>query len=154
MRTYTLLACISALLVLSACSEEYRLERKEDKLLGTWEFEKAFYKADNALFRDNITGEYMDDIMEFYGDYTAMYYDYSANIEYPGEWQILTDRDYYYDSEGGGGDLEFFIDAVFWDVLPEGDFAFFGSIDRLNEDRLVFEARDRRGTYTFKLCRR
>jgi hypothetical protein len=121
-------------------------------LIGAWEFEKAFYKKDNALFRDNITGEYADDLMEFYGDYTAAYFDYSTGIVYPGDWQILTDRDYSYDSDGSN--IEFFIDAVFRDVLPEGDFAFFGSIDRLNNDKLVFEARDRRGAYTFKLCKR
>lgn len=138
----------------SGCSEQYWLERKEDKLIGTWEFEKAFYKADNALFRDNITNEYADDIIEFYGDYTADYIDYSLNTTFPGDWEIILDKDYYYTEDGGSLNNEYFIDAVFYDGLAGEDFEFFGSIDRLNNNRLQFEARDRRGTYTFRLCRR
>ncbi len=146
---YTLLVFIA-----SSCSEEYLLERKEDKLIGTWEFEKAFYQADNKLFRDDITRDYRDDIIEFYGDYTAAYVDYSLNAVFPGDWQIILDKDYYQTEDSSGLDLEFFIDAVFFDGLAGEDFEFFGSIDRLNKDVLKFEARDRRGTYTFRLCRR
>lgn len=149
-----LLLYASLVVLASACSEEYLLERKEDKLIGTWEFEKAFYQADNALFRDNITGEYQDDIIEFYGDYTAIYVDNSLNAVFPGDWRIILDKDYYQTDNGGASDIEFFIDAVFFDGLAGEDFEFFGSIDRLNKDRLQFEARDRRGTYAFKLCRR
>jgi len=145
-------ACITMLV--AGCSEEYLLERKEDKLVGTWEFEKAFYKADHALFRNNITSDYRDDILEFYGDYSAVYIDYSLNTAFPGYWQIILDKDYYHTEDGSGQNVEFFIDVVFYDLVQGDDFAFFGSIDRLNKDKLHFEARDRRGTYTFKLCRR
>jgi hypothetical protein len=141
-------------LLASGCSEEYLLERKEDKLTGAWEIEKVFYKSDRALFRDNVTDEYRYDVIEFYSDYTAEYFDYSLNVVFPGDWLIRLDRDNYYTEDGSGSNMEYFIDAVFYDMFPEGDFAFFGSIDRLNKNSLNFEARDRRGTYTFKLCRR
>jgi hypothetical protein len=143
-----LLLCVPLLTV--SCSEEYLLERKEDKIIGRWEFEKVYYKADNALFRDNITAEYRDDIIEFFGDYTAVYDDYSLNTVFPGDWQIILDRDTY----DGGSNLEFFVDAVFYGFFQGEDFALFGSIDKLNKSKLQLEARDRRGTYTFKLCRR
>jgi hypothetical protein len=149
-----ILLCSLGIVVLSGCSDDYLLDRKEDKLIGTWEFEKAFYKSDRALFRDNITNEYQDDLMIFYGDYAADYVDYSLNTVFPGEWRILLDRDIYYTEDGSSGGVEFFIDALFYDAMQGEDFAFFGSIDRLNNNRLQFEARDRDGTYTFKLCKR
>ena len=149
-----ILFAIALVCLISACSEEFLLERKEDKLIGRWEIEKVFYKSDHALFRDNITEDYRNDIMEFHGDYTAEYYDYSVNTVFPGDWQIHLDRDSYYTDDGNGSNTEYFIDAVFYEMFPDGDFSFFGSIDRLNKNKLDFEARDRRGTYTFKLCRR
>ena len=145
-----LLLLLSLPLLTVSCSEEYFLDRKEDKIIGRWEFEKVYYKADNALFRDNITSEYRYDIIEFYGDYTAAYDDYSLNTVFPGDWRIILDRDVY----DGGSNLEFFVDAVFYDFFQGEDFDLFGSIDKLNKNKLQLEARDRRGTYTFKLCRR
>lgn len=149
-----LLFAAGLLFFASGCSEEYLLEREEDKLIGTWEIEKVFYKSDHALFRDNITSEYADDIVEFYNDFSATYYDYSINTVFPGDWRLILDRDTYSSDSGGGSNIEFFIDVVFYDMLFGEDFSFFGSIDRLNKNRLEFDARDRRGTYTFKLCRR
>lgn len=148
------LLLLSLTILTFSCSEEYLLERKEDKIIGRWEFEKVYYKPDHALFRDNITGAYQDDVIEFFGDYSAIYDDYSLRAIFPGDWQIILDRDTYQTGDGSGSDLEFFVDAVFYDFLQGEDFALFGSIDKLNKSKLQFEARDRRGTYTFKLCRR
>ncbi len=119
-------------LLLGSCSKEYQIRHKEDRIIGAWEFEKVFYKKDHALFRDDITHEYRHDIVEFFPDYTAIY------------------DDYYYDE---GSDLEFFIDAVFYDFVNGEDFKLFGSIDRLNRQKLHLEAHDRRGKFTFKLRR-
>lgn len=145
-----LLFLVGLPLLMVSCSEEYLLERKEDKIIGRWEFEKVYYKADNALFRDNITYEYRNDVMEFFGDYTAIYDDYSLNTVFSGDWQIILDRDYY----DNGSNIEFFVDAVFYNFFQGEDFAVFGSIDKLNKNKMQLEARDRRGTYTYKLCRR
>ena len=83
-----LFTCLSLAFLVTGCSDEFYLERQEDKIIGAWEFEKVFYKADNALFRDNITGDYANDIIEFYDDYTAIYDDYSLGKVYPGDWLI------------------------------------------------------------------
>ena len=149
-----MLPLLGVAILFTSCSDEYLLERKEDKIIGTWEFEKAHYKADRSLFRDNITDEYADDLIVFYGDYVAEYADASLNAVFPGEWRILLDRDIYYTNEETSGNVEFFIDATFFDMLAGEDFEFFGSIDRLDRNVLKFEARDRDGTYTFRLCRR
>ena len=146
-----ILILIGLPVLLLSCSDEYLLERKEDKIIGRWEFEKVFYKADHALFRDNITSEYRDDIIEFFGDYTAVYDDYSIHTTFPGDWRIILDHDI---GNDGGLSHEFFVDAVFYGFFQGDDFALFGSIDKLNKDKLQLEARDRRGTYTYKLCRR
>lgn len=148
MKQFLLLATLLTILMTS-CSKEAIIRRKEDRLIGAWEFDKVFYKADNALFRDNITHEYANDIIHFYPDYTASYDDYSLRTIFDGEWTLIVDEDYY----DGDNDLEFFVDAMFYDFVNGEDFYMFGSIDRLNRNKMRLEASDRRGTYTFKLRR-
>ena len=142
-----LFTCLSLAFVVTGCSDEYYLERQEDKIIGTWEFEKVFYQADNSLFRDNISGEYVNDIIEFYDDYTAIYDDSSLGKVYPGDWLIRLDKDYTED----GGTREFFVDIMFYGIAQGEDFGIFGEIDRLNQNKLHLQAYDRHGTYTFKL---
>ncbi|MDH3650575.1 MAG: hypothetical protein OEQ53_12910 [Saprospiraceae bacterium] len=148
MRILILLLC--CLFLFGSCSKEYQIRHKEDKIIGAWEFDKVFYKKDHALFRDDITHEYRHDIIEFFPDYSAIYDDYSLETIFDGEWRLIVDDDYYYDE---GSDLEFFIDAMFYDFLYGEDFSLFGSIDRLNRNKLHLEAHDRRGKFTFKLRR-
>jgi hypothetical protein len=144
-----ILLLIPVALVTSSCSEEFLLERKEDKLIGTWEFEKVTYKSDGKLFSDNITDEYRNDIIEFYDDYTAIYDDYSLSTAYPGDWLVRLDHDYSSD----GSSTEYFVDVLFYGMMQGEDFGIFGSIDRLGKYKLHLEATDRRGTYVFKLRR-
>lgn len=146
-----LLFCVAITLLLSACSKEGIIRRKEDRLIGAWEFEKVTYKADRDLFRDNITSEYANDVIEFFPDYTAIYDDYSLRAVFDGEWSLIVDEDDIFD--GSNSDLEFFVDAVFFDFLNRQDFALFGSIDRLNRNKLNLEGSDRYGRYWFKLRR-
>ena len=146
----TILLIFGLALLLGSCSKEYQIRHKEDRIIGAWEFEKVFYKKDHALFRDDITHEYRHDIVEFFPDYTAIYDDYSLGAIFDGDWILIVDDDYYYDE---GSDLEFFIDAVFYDFVHGEDFKLFGSIDRLNRHKLHLEAHDRRGKFTFKLRR-
>ncbi len=145
----TLLYVMLVIVALGSCTKEARLRKKEDRLIGVWEFEKVTYKKDFALFRKNITHEYRHDIVEFFPDYSAVYDDYSLRAVFYGDWNIFIDEDYY----GEDNDLEFFVDAVFYDFLNHEDFYLYGSIDRLNRNKLNFEASDSRGTYTFKLRR-
>ena len=53
-----LLPLVLFTLVLGACSKEYIIERKEDKIIGAWEIDKVFYKKDFALFRDDISYQF------------------------------------------------------------------------------------------------
>lgn len=140
-----ILILLAALFLVTACTKEGIIRRKEDKLTGAWEFEKVFYKRDNALFRDNITDEYANDIVEFFSDYSAIYDDASLRSVFDGEWSLIVDEDF--------DDLEFFVDAVFFDFVNREDFFMFGSIDKLNRNKLNLEASDNRGTFTFKLRR-
>ena len=144
-----ILLVIMAMTLFSACTKEGRILRKENRLIGAWAFEKVFYKADNALFRDNITHEYRNDIVEFFPDYSAIYDDASLRAIFNGEWSLIVDEDYYADAS----DLEFFVDAVFFDFINGEDFYLFGSIDRLNRNKMRLEASDRFGRYTFRLRR-
>lgn len=134
---------------LSACSNDYRIDRRERRLIGAWEFEKAFYKPDNALFRDNITDQYRNDVVEFFGDYQAVYHDFSLRASFAGDWRIILDRDFY----GEDNNVEFFVDAAFFDSVNGEEFFLFGSIDRLNQNKLHLESSDRFGCYTFRLRR-
>lgn len=146
----SLLLC-TCLLFAASCSKEGIIRRKENKLIGSWEFEKVFYKKDGAIFRDNITSDFANDIIEFFPDYTAIYDDYSLHAIFDGEWSLIVDEDDVYDNSNS--DLEFFVDAVFFDFLNHQDFFVFGSIDKLNRNKLNLEGSDRFGKYTFKLRR-
>ncbi|MBK8504849.1 MAG: hypothetical protein IPL46_23140 [Saprospiraceae bacterium] len=100
------------LVFLGSCSKEGIIRRKENKLIGAWEFEKVFYKKDGAIFRDNITSDFANDVIEFFPDYTAIYDDYSLKAIFDGEWDLVIDEDDVYDNSNS--DLEFFVDAVFF----------------------------------------
>ena len=141
----SILLTLLAVSLVSACSLEYYFDKKEEKIIGVWEFEKVTYKKDSALFSDNITSEYRHDIIEFFSDYGAIYDDYSLGVIFDGEWSLIYDED----EEGH----EFFIDAVFFDFLAGEDFSLFGSIDRLDHRVLKLEAYDNKGKFTFKLRR-
>ena len=140
-------------LILSGCSTNYRITKKENKLIGAWVFDKVFYKEDGALFRDNFSGDYRGDIIEFYGDYFASYDDVSLGAIFDGWWEILVDEDVFYDDDGSNSELEFFLDMCFDDFIANEEFCYFGSLCRITRNKLVIEATDRWGQWTFKLDR-
>ncbi|MCB0667304.1 MAG: hypothetical protein KDC80_15865 [Saprospiraceae bacterium] len=146
-----LLLFCTLVFIASSCTKEGIIRRKENRLIGAWEFEKVFYKKDGAIFRDNITHDFANDIIEFFPNYTAIYDDYSLNAVFDGEWDLIIDEDDVYDNSNS--DLEFFVDAVFFDFINHEDFYVFGSIDRLNRNKLNLEGSDRYGKYIFKLRR-
>ncbi len=148
MKNFLLLGTLFVLM-LTACTKEGRILRKEDRLIGAWEFDKVLFKGHNALFRDNITDEYRNDVVEFLPDYGAIYDDFDLGVLFDGTWTIFVEDNLY----DGDRDLEFIVDAVFYDFVNNEDFFLFGGIDRLNRNKLHFEAEDRSGRYTFRLRR-
>jgi hypothetical protein len=144
-----LLILLLAALVTTAfsCSDFARLERKEDRLIGAWAFDKAFYRSDWQVFRKDVFDEFRGDIIEFYGDYSAIYDDASQRIVYDGEWGLFFERDYFEDDS----DIEFYLDMHFWDDLTGESFAYFTAVNWLTQNKLNVRARTRDGVYTFKL---
>lgn len=132
-----------------ACSDYARLERKEDRLIGAWEFDKAFYRNDGQIFRSNVIDQFNGDIIEFYEDYTVIYDDYSQGVVYPGEWELFFDRQW----DGDDEDIEFFLDMYFYDRYGRESFAYFTCVNLITRNKLHLRARTRNGWYTFKFRR-
>ena len=121
-------------LVFVGCSIEDRIERREDRLLGAWQIDKATFKDDNALFRDNVTGDFRGDRVTFFPDYTLLYETGTGQL-FDGYWVISAVRD-------RDDDTEFTLDADFFDLRGRPAFQWLGTIDRLSNNSLnvtVFE---------------
>ena len=147
MRKITI-ALVLLSLGLSSCSLDYRIERKEDRLLGRWAFHKAFYRDNDAIFRNNVFNEFAGDIIEFYPGYEAGYDDASERFLYFGNWEIFAERD-----RGRGDDIDFFLDMYFFDDRGFESFSYVGECTLLTREKLHLRAYDRSGVYTFKLRR-
>ncbi len=137
---------IIGLMLFSSCTIEDRIERREDRIIGVWEFDRVFYKDDRDLFRDNITHEYRNDIIEFYDNYEAVYEDFDAGIAYWGWWEITAIRDF-------EDDVEFLLDMEFFDDRDRLVISYLGRVNTLTRNRLNIEVQGRRGVYTFRLRR-
>jgi hypothetical protein len=147
----------NALLILSSilligtmsCSEEEMIQRREDKIMGTWKFDKAFFLGNNALFRDNITHRYEDDILTFYTDYTCTWDDVGQQYSFEGDWfvnlEVYTDPN--------GAENIYFLDALFYGEVPEEDFGFYAEVEWLTQNSMTISFFDVDGEYTYKLTR-
>ena len=138
---------VSAIIILSSCSNEALLDRKEDRLLGAWEFENASFKEDGDLFRDNINEEFEGDVVEFFRDGTALYDDFSLNAVFDGTWILQLDR---FD-DNGESDAEFFLDMTFFDFIDGTEFSYFTNAITLTHNRMTLIANTRSGEYRFRL---
>lgn len=134
------------ILVASACTNDFLLDRKEDRLLGAWEFERVTFKENGDLFRNDITNEFRGDIIEFFGDYTAAYDDASLRVIFDGTWELYIDR--FSDDED---DAEFFLDMTFFDFINQEEFSYFTNAITLTRNRMTLVSNTRVGTYRFKL---
>ena len=147
MKKLYFLSTLVILLATVSCSEEELIQRREDKLFGSWKFEKAYFKGNNALFRDNITHIYEDDIITFYTDYTCTWDDAGQRFVYDGDWfvnlEVFTD--------GNGAENVYFLDALFFGEYPEDDFGFYAEIEWLTQNKLTISFFDNDGEYTYKL---
>ena len=125
------------LVFLIGCSLEDRIERREDRLTGTWQIERAFFKEDDELFRDNVTRDFAGDRVTFYPDYTLTYLTGNGEV-FEGFWRISVLREQ-------DNDTEFTLDADFFD---RGQLAFqwLGTIDKLTGNSFNINIAERNGT--------
>ncbi len=150
-RLPTLLTVLAGfcLLALSACSDAELLERREDRLLGTWIFDKAFFRENGDLFRDNISGDFEGDILQFNPDYTCVYDDRLSNKVYYGTWGVFLDRDNF----DGENDIEYYLDINIEDERRRPYFSFSSGIEFLTFERLTFVAQNRAGEFRFRMSK-
>lgn len=144
MKNTAYLLIVLLISILSACSDDAILDRREDRLTGTWHFDKAFYKRDNALFRNNVISDYEGDFITFYPDYGAIYDDNSLNAIFDGTWSLFLDR---YDD----GEKVFNLEVIFYDDINRTEFSYYGELTRFSRNNITLEVHDGRGVYTFKM---
>lgn len=113
----------------TSCSLEERIERREDRLIGSWELDRATEQNFGAIFWDDITDEYRGDKVSFSAD-ESLTYETGEGDFFDGNWRIR--------SIDGGGDngTEFVIDAEFYDQDFELNFTWVAEIERLDRNRL------------------
>ncbi|TXF91404.1 hypothetical protein FUA23_01530 [Neolewinella aurantiaca] len=121
---YTIILC--TLFIASGCSIEDRLDRREDRLLGTWIIEKATFDEDGALFNDNITDDFRGDRITFFRNGQVEYLTGDGRF-FAGTWFLDALRDL-------DDDLEFTMDADFYDASGRLAFRWLGTIDRLTNN--------------------
>jgi hypothetical protein len=126
-----------AMLFISSCSIEERIIRREDRLTGTWIVERAFFNWDGALFRDNITNEFRGDRVTFFPDYSLEYVSGTGEV-FQGVWFIDAFRD-------REDDLEFTIDADFFDARGSLAFRWVGEITLLTQNNFNVNIAERNG---------
>ncbi len=148
MTRLSLLLIVGTVLLNTSCTDYQRLERKEDRLIGAWEFDKAFYKDDTDLFRDDVYDQFRRDVIEFYTDYTAVYDDDSEGELFDGDWQMSFER--FYDDWEDDSDVEFYLDMTFWDHTIGETFSYYTRVTFITRNKMTLKARTRNGVYTFK----
>lgn len=138
MKYLSLCALLVCLLSFSGCSIQDRVERREDRLLGTWVIDRAVFDEDGALFNDNITAEFEGDRLTFFPDNTVEYTTGNGQ-RFSGPWFIDALRDL-------DDDIEFTLDADFFDVRGTLAFRWTGTISRLTENNFNINVAEVDGT--------
>lgn len=126
------------LFLASGCSIEDRIERREDRLLGTWVIDRASFDEDGALFNNNITDEFEGDRITFLPNNTLEYVTGNGTV-FRGTWFIDALRDL-------DDDVEFTIDADFFDFNGFLAFRWIGTIQRLNNNNFNLNVSEVDGT--------
>jgi hypothetical protein len=137
-------------LAVSACTDQGRIERRENRIEGTWYFDNAFFKGNRALFRKNIYDEYAGDEITFYRDYSCTYFDASTNEFFEGEWWLEMLRT----DIAGDTEREYLLDMVFYDYQGREAFAFFSTTTKIGFNNLNFNVFTDYGEYRYKLNKR
>lgn len=144
MKNFLFLAVLTTIF-LSGCSIQDRIERREDRLMGTWALDRAFFWGDGALFRDNVTNDFRGDVITFSPDFTLFYEAGNGEI-FDGVWGISALRDNFNDND----DVDFLIDADFFDVNGNFAFQWIGQIERLGRNNFNVRIQERNGELVMK----
>ena len=142
------LLCLSILFAFTACSLEERIERREDRLLGTWVIDKARFDEPNELFDDDVDDEFKGDLIDFYRDGTTNYESINNDF-FTGFWRVVGLRE----EVDGERDVEFLLDAEFF--FPDGTpaFTWVGRITRLGGEDLTLRIQEPTGELRLQLDR-
>lgn len=138
MKNLLIVSLFAALFFASGCSIEDRIQRREDRLLGTWVIDRAVFDEDGALFNSNITDEFAGDRVTFFPDNSVEYVTGNGQV-FVGTWFIDALRDL-------DDDLEFTIDADFFDAGGFLAFRWVGTISRLTENNFNLSVSEIDGT--------
>ena len=136
---YKLTILLIGLFLISSCSTEELIERKEDRLIGTWEIDRARYDEDGLFNVDNIINEYRGDELTFFADGSLEYVEDNGEI-YIGTWYIDALR-----GRGEDDATEYTLDADFYDVNNNLVFRWLGDIQRLTFNNFNINISDRNG---------
>lgn len=151
MRAVLFIFCIIAT---SSCTDDWRLERKEDRLYGVWTIEEAWFRENGNLFRESVRREFVGDRVEFYGDYEGVYSDFSTRQYYPSIWRLDLIRERRFDRDGTrNDDVEFYLLIDFFNKFGEVEFSWDAEVNCLTYDKLNIRVNDSTGVFTFKLRR-
>ncbi|MFT6939605.1 MAG: hypothetical protein ACJASN_001091 [Cyclobacteriaceae bacterium] len=150
MKHFSIILSLIVLTLLTSCTEEELIERKEDRLYGTWQFEKAFFLSTNSLFRNNISHLYEHDEITFYSDLTATYKDDNQRAIYTGDWFVILEV---FPDDFDGTENVYFLDAFFYGDRPQDDFGYYAEIEWLTRKRLRLFVMTPEGEYTFRLSK-
>lgn len=138
MKNLLIVSLFAALFFASGCSIEDRIQRREDRLIGTWVIDRAVFDEDGALFNSNITDEFRGDRVTFFPDNSVEYVTGNGQV-FVGTWFIDALRDL-------DDDLEFTIDADFFDAGGFLAFRWVGTISRLTENNFNLSVSEIDGT--------
>ena len=147
MRTLSLFL-LTLLLFTAGCSLEERIERREDRLVGTWVIDRARFDEPGDLFRDNLDDELRGDVLTFFAD-GSVFYEARDGFDFDGFWRITAVRE----QADGERDVEFFLDAEFF--RPSGAFAFawIGVITKLTNNNFNLTVQEPGGSLILRLDR-
>lgn len=145
MKEQSLLVLFSLTLIITSCSLEDRIERREERIMGAWRIDKAWYKSDRALFRRNVRDEFGEDIIRFFDNYEAVYEDWRTGELFFGDWTISAYR--------GDDDIDFLLDMEFYDDRGRLYEAFLSNVTQLTRQKLNITVHEPSGVYTFRLRR-
>ena len=135
---YLFVLATTLLFLASGCSIEDRIERREDRLLGTWVIDRVTFDEDGALFNNNLTDEFAGDRVTFFPDGTLEYVAGNGEV-FRGPWFIDALRDL-------DDDVEFTIDADFFDFNGFLAFRWVGTIQRLTNNNFNLNVAEVDGT--------
>lgn len=137
-----------ALLFLPGCSLEERVERREDRLVGTWVIDRARFDEPGDLFRDNLDDEFRGDVLTFFADGSVFYEDRDG-FDFDGLWRITAVRE----QVDGERDVEFFLDAEFFRASGNFAFAWIGVITKLTNNNFNLTVQEPGGSLILRLDR-